>query len=62
MDSDRIQKCALNWAIESNNFTCIYVYGDEFSEKVDLGGPYFDGAIPIVETQVAKGKNALLYN
>src|SRR6266496_4481227 len=45
--------CAITWAQESNNYTCSYVYLDY--ENVDLGDEYFVGAVPIVETQVAKG-------
>jgi len=54
-----IHDCAIVWARESNAFTCSYVYRDfadlDDFNTVDLGGPYFEGAVPIVETQVAKG-------
>jgi hypothetical protein len=52
---DSIEDCAVTWARESNAFTCSFVYGDKFSTSTDLAGEYFDGATPIVETQVAKG-------
>ena len=41
--------------MESNAFTCSFVYGDKFSTSIDLAGDYLIGATPIVETQVAKG-------
>jgi len=55
IDPNDIEDCALKWAMESNAFTCSYVYGDKFSTSVDLAGDYLTGATPIVETQVAKG-------
>ena len=51
-----IKECAFIWASESNNYTCSYVYLKY--KNVNLGGKYFEGAIPIVETQVAKGKHS----
>ena len=54
VDPTGIQDCAIEWATESNAFTCSYVYLNY--KHVDLGGTFnFLGAIPIVETQVAKG-------
>lgn len=54
----------MEWASESNKLTCDYVYKQiPASQNVDLGGHYFDGAVPIVETQVAKGNNPrILYH
>lgn len=53
IDPNTSEKCAIEWAEESNAFTCSFVYLNY--EDQDLGGDYFDGAVPIVETQVAKG-------
>jgi hypothetical protein len=55
IDPTKIGDCAIKWAEESNAFTCTYVYAHDLT--VDLGGSYFTGAVPIVETQVAKGIN-----
>lgn len=54
IDPDNIEKCAVGWAKESNAFTCSYVYAN-LDTNVDLSGEYAQGAIPIIETQVAKG-------
>jgi hypothetical protein len=53
IDPTKIVDCAIKWAEESNAFTCTYVYAHDLT--VDLGGSCFTGAVPIVETQVAKG-------
>ena len=55
VDFNRIKEYALKWVNESNHFTCTYIYEDNFSEMIDLTGPYFDEATSIVETQVVKG-------
>jgi hypothetical protein len=49
-----MEDCAILWATESNSYTCSFVYETDVTAH-DLGGPYFEGAVPIVETQVAKG-------
>ena len=49
-----MEECLMEWASESNSFTCAYVY-KQVVQNVDLGGLYFEGAVPIVETQVARG-------
>lgn len=49
-----MEDCALIWATESNTYTCSFVYETDVTVE-DLGGSYFEGAVPIVETQVAKG-------
>jgi hypothetical protein len=48
----KAQDCALKWANESNSFICSYVLGKLTDE--DLGGQYFDGAVPIVDELVGK--------
>jgi hypothetical protein len=53
IDPSDSEECAIKWAEESNKFTCSFVYQNY--EEQDLGGDYFEGAVPIVETQVAKG-------
>ena len=54
IDPTKIHDCTILWATESNAFTCSYVYHNYVG--VNLGGTYFTGAIPIVETQAAKGR------
>jgi S1/P1 Nuclease len=54
IDPSNIEECALSWAKESNSYTCSYVYREGYDQG-DLAGDYFTGAVPIVETQVAKG-------
>ena len=71
IDTKKAQKCALAWASEANAFVCSYVLKDVGSSTGDDGcedccawdwqGPpdlskeYYEGAVPIVEQQVAKG-------
>jgi hypothetical protein len=53
----RAEDCAITWVEETNALTCSYVYPNYID--VDLGGEYFIGAVPIVETQGAKGEDYL---
>jgi hypothetical protein len=49
-------KCALEWASETNAFVCSYVLanGVEWLESNDLGGEYYEGAVPVVEDRISK--------
>jgi hypothetical protein len=50
------EKCAMQWAIETNTYVCSYVMtnGIGWLENNDLGGDYYDGAVPIVTDRVSK--------
>ena len=64
------QKCALVWASQANKFVCSYVLKDvgystgpdgcdtcckwEWQGPADVSKEYYEGAVPIVEQQVAK--------
>jgi hypothetical protein len=63
------EKCALVWAGEANQFICSYVLKDgknlgrdrdeedcqwEWRGPADVSKEYYAGAVPIVETQIAK--------
>ncbi|KIY04162.1 uncharacterized protein Z520_00854 [Fonsecaea multimorphosa CBS 102226] len=64
------QKCALAWASEANAFVCSYVLKDvgtnlgpdpcdeccewDWQGPEDLSKEYYQGAVPIVEEQIAK--------
>ncbi|KAH8812931.1 phospholipase C/P1 nuclease domain-containing protein [Xylogone sp. PMI_703] len=54
-DIDDPEDCAMEWARETNAYICSYVLanGVEWLENNDLGGDYYDGAVPIVESQIA---------
>ena len=70
IDTGNAQKCALEWATEANAFVCSYVLKDVGASKgpdgcetccewdwqgpEDLSQEYYEGAVPIVEQQVAK--------
>jgi hypothetical protein len=44
------------WATETNRLNCDFVFknGVEWLVKEDLGGQYYDEAVPIVEAQILK--------
>jgi hypothetical protein len=48
---------AMDWATDANSFVCSTVLKDGIDgvEGKELGGGYYDTAIPVVELQVAKG-------
>lgn len=54
-------ECALSWAREANGWVCEYILKDgvEGIQGRDLGGEYFEGAVPIVEELVFKGGRRL---
>ncbi|KAI7376101.1 hypothetical protein KC336_g19874, partial [Hortaea werneckii] len=49
------QSCALEYAVETNQFICSYVLqpGLDWLESNDLGGEYYDGAKTIVADRIA---------
>ncbi|OCT45251.1 Nuclease PA3 [Cladophialophora carrionii] len=69
-DISKAQKCALTWASEANGYVCSYVLKDvgtntgpdpceeccewDWQGPEDLSKEYYEGAVPIVEEQVAK--------
>src|SRR5271156_2733423 len=48
--------CASKWAGESNQCVCSYVLKDgvEGVENQELAGDYYEGAVPIVKTQITR--------
>ncbi|KAH7052193.1 nuclease PA3 [Macrophomina phaseolina] len=46
--------CALEWARDSNAWTCDYVYSQQFNGTDLATSGYAEGAFPIVELQVSK--------
>lgn len=69
VDISTPEKCALAWAGEANKFVCSYVLKDgenlgpdqgeddcqwEWHGPEDVSLEYYDGAVPIVEEQIAK--------
>ena len=57
LDPSRGSDCALAWAQETNAWVCSYVlppsYPDGFAGS-ELNGSYYDGAVDIVELQIAR--------
>ncbi|KAF2199179.1 S1/P1 nuclease [Delitschia confertaspora ATCC 74209] len=51
------QTCALEWANEANSYICSYVLhpGVQWVKDNDLGGKYYEGAFPVIETLITKG-------
>lgn len=47
-------ECALEWARDTNSWTCDYVYSQIFNGTDLLTSGYAKGAYPIVEIQVSK--------
>lgn len=50
--------CALAWAGEANAFVCSYVLADDYHGR-ELGGEYYDGAIPVINDMVQKAGRRL---
>lgn len=57
LDLSDAQGTALKFAQDANTFVCSTVLkgGDSAVEKGDLGGDYYEAAIPIFTQQIAKG-------
>lgn len=55
-DTQKPMKCSMLWAAETNRLNCDFVFknGIEWLTENDLGGEYYEGAAPIVETQILK--------
>jgi hypothetical protein len=52
--------CALLWASDANRWVCQYVLKDDIDGlEGDLGGEYYDGAVPIIDEMVATGGRRL---
>jgi hypothetical protein len=51
-DIQKAQRCALSWANEANSHVCSYVISQLTHD--DLGGQYYDGAVPIVDELIGK--------
>lgn len=47
-------KCAMEWAVDSNQWNCDYVYSQNFYATDLSTSGYFAGAKPIVEVQMSK--------
>jgi hypothetical protein len=49
-------ECVVQWAAETNRLNCEFVLqkGIPWLEDHDLGGEYYEGAVPIVEEQITK--------
>lgn len=59
-DLNDIEGCALAWAADANKWVCEYVLKDDIEGlQGDLGGEYYDGAVPIIDEMVAKGGRRL---
>jgi len=56
LDTSKSEECALSWAVETNKIMCAYVLPATYPKGfvgAELNGTYYDGAIEIVEKQVA---------
>lgn len=49
-------ECGISWATETNVLVCAYVLapGVDWVKENDLGGEYYEGAVPLVEVQIAR--------
>lgn len=49
-------QCGIAWATESNKLVCQYVLapGLDWVKDNDLGGEYYEGAVDVVELQIAR--------
>lgn len=49
-------QCGIEWATESNKLVCQYVLapGLDWVKDNDLGGEYYEGAVHVVELQIAR--------
>jgi hypothetical protein len=50
------ESCTMQWATETNAYVCSYVMtnGIDWLENNDLGGDYYNGAVPVVEDRISK--------
>lgn len=49
-------ECGIQWATETNKFVCVYVLapGLDWIKENDLGGEYYEGAVPLVEVLIVR--------
>lgn len=47
-------QCAMEWAVDANQWNCDYIYSQNFNATDLLTSGYFEGAYPIVEIQMSK--------
>lgn len=52
--STGVEDCALSWATDANALNCEYVLKEDES-GAELDGDYYDGAVPYLGLQIAKG-------
>ena len=52
--STAVEDCAVEWAADANALNCIYVLKEDES-GAELDGAYYDGAVPYLGLQIAKG-------
>jgi len=57
-DLNTAEKCALAWATEANAWICKMVLKDDVADQ-ELGGEYFNEAVPIVEELIEKAGRRL---
>ncbi|KAH0845146.1 hypothetical protein AYO21_01594 [Fonsecaea monophora] len=50
--------CALSWAGEANGYVCSYVLAHDVHDQ-DLGGDYYEGAIPVINEMIQKAGRRL---
>ncbi|KAK4939608.1 hypothetical protein LTR10_020108 [Elasticomyces elasticus] len=55
---DDAAECGLEWASEANAYVCSYVLAKDVHDQ-DLGGKYYEGAVPIVDEMVGKAGRRL---
>lgn len=53
-DISTAEECALEWAQDANKINCEYVLKKNETD-VELSGAYYEGAIPYLQEQLAKG-------
>lgn len=55
-DVSNPQKCITQWMVESNRLNCAVVFrrGIDYLESEDLGGEYYEEAVPVIEEQIFK--------
>ncbi|KAL6243078.1 hypothetical protein RBB50_010178 [Rhinocladiella similis] len=50
--------CSLSWASEANSYVCSYVLAHDVLHQ-ELGGTYFEGAVPIIDDLIGKAGRRL---
>lgn len=60
VDPTKAEDCALDWATDANRWICTYVLKNDVAGK-ELNGTYYDGAVPVIQEQLAKGGLRLAY-